>query len=70
MKEQITRTDDKIREQFVIYNKTHDILAKGHIYEQRNVAITERDGVGTSEHYTSLDATLQTFGNVGTIEFI
>ena len=59
MKTQILRTDDKIRQQFVVRDG-YGIIAKGHIYEQRNVALTERNGVHGSEQFSSFDAMLQT----------
>lgn len=71
MKEKLLRIDDKIRNQFVILSKTDGvIIAKGHIYEQRNVSLTEKFGQDISEQYSSLDAMLQTLRDVRTIEFM
>jgi hypothetical protein len=70
MKTQILRTDDKIRQRFIVRDG-YRIIAKGHIYEQRNVMLTERNGVHVSEQYSSLDAMLQTIGEkVSQIRFL
>ena len=61
MKTEILRTDDKIRQKFIVRDG-HRIMAKGHIYEQRNVMLTERNGVHVSEQLSSFDAMLQTIG--------
>ena len=61
MKTQILRTDDKIRQRFVIRDGYRPI-AKGHIYEQRNVVLTYRNGEQVSEQFSSFDAMLQTIG--------
>ena len=59
MKTQLLCTDEKVRQQFIVRDG-HRIIAKGHIYEQRNVALTYRDGVYGSEQFSSFDAMLQT----------
>ena len=70
MKEQLTRSDDKIRKQFLIANTHKNVIAIGHIYEQRNVALTMRNRQGVSEQYSSFDAMLQTLTDVKTITFL
>ena len=57
MKTQILRTDDKIRQQFVVRDG-YGIIAKGHIYEQRNVALTERNGAQVSEQFSVMVSVL------------
>ena len=74
MEQRISRTDEKMRKRFVVYSRpTHTEigrrLAEGHIYEQRNVMLTKRDGQDVSEHFSSVDAMLQTLGDVYQIEF-
>ena len=70
MKTQILRTDDKIRQRFIVRDG-YRIIAKGHIYEQRNVMLTERNGVHVSEQFSSLDVMLQTLGEkVSQIRFL
>ena len=70
MKTQILCTDAKICQQFVVRDG-HRVIAKGHIYEQRNVMLTERNGAQVSENYSSLDAMLQTIGEkVSQIRFL
>ena len=75
MKHHLTRTDDKIRQQFIVYSRPTRTeigrrLAEGHIYEQRNVMLTQRDGQPVSHQFSSLDALLQSLGDVYQIEFI
>ena len=61
METKIQRTDEKIRQQFVILDHiARAVLMRGHIYEQRNVMLTERSGESVSEQYSSFDAVLQT----------
>ena len=70
MKTQILCTDEKIRQKFVIRDG-YRIIAKGHIYEQRNVTLTERNGKQGSEQFSSFDAMLQTFSEkVSQIRFL
>ena len=59
MKMQMLNTGEKIRDKFVIRGG-YRIIAKGHIYEQRNVALTERNGGAISHQFSSFDAMLQT----------
>ena len=76
MKHNLSRTDAKIRQRFVVYSRPTRIevgrrLAEGHIYEQRNVMLTKRDGEHVSEQFSSLDAMLQSMvGDVYQIEFL
>ena len=65
MNEQLHRTDAKIRQQFAVLGEEDRILAKGHIYEQRNVMVTYRSG-HVSEQYSTdaFDALLQSLNNV------
>ena len=70
MKTKLLNTGEKIRQKFVIRDG-HRVIAKGHIYEQRNVTLTERNGKPGSEQFSSLDAMLQTFGEkVSQIRFL
>ena len=70
MKTQILRTDDKIRQRFIVRDG-YRIIAKGHIYEQRNVMLTYRNGEQVSEQFSSLDVMLQTLGEkVSQIRFL
>ena len=76
MEHKLSRTDAKIRQRFVIYSRPTRTeigrrLAEGHIYEQRNVMLTKRDGQHVSEQFSSLDAVLQSMvGDVYQIEFL
>ena len=68
------RTDEKIRTPFVVYSRPTRSqigrrLVEGHIYEQRNVMLTKRDGEDVSEQFSSLDAMIQTMGDIYQIEF-
>lgn len=74
MEHDLLRTDEKIRKRFVVYSRPTRTeigrrLAEGHIYEQRNVMLTKRNGEDVSEQFSSLDAMLQSFGDVYQIEF-
>lgn len=79
METKIQRTDDKIRQRFVIRGRglpgatgvsTENRLAAGHIYEQRNVMLTKREGQHVSEQFSSLDAVLQSMSGIYQIEFL
>ena len=75
MKHDLQRTDAKIRQQFIVYSRPTRTqvgyrLAEGHIYEQRNIMLTKRDGEHCSELFSSLDAMLQSFGDIYQIEFL
>ena len=65
-KTQIRRTDEKIRQKFIVWAKCQAkperriVFTQGHIYEQRNVMLTFQFGKGfVSEQYSTLDAMLQ-----------
>ena len=75
MNAQVKRSDAKIRQRFVIYSKPtrREIgrrLAEGHIYEQRNVMLTSRNGQACSIQYASIDVVLQSIPGIYQIEFI
>ena len=66
MEEQIRRTDEKIRQKFIVWAKCQAkperriVFTTGHIYEQRNVMLTFQFGKGhISEQHSTLDAMLQ-----------
>ena len=72
---EIKRTDKKVRDRFVIYSRPTQTevgrrLAEGHIYEQRNVMLTKRDGQHVSEQFSSIDAVIQSIGKIYQIEFL
>lgn len=74
MEESLLRTDEKMRTPFIVYSRPTRTeigrrLAEGHIYEQRNVMLTKRDDEHVSEQFSSLDAMLQSMGDVYQIEF-
>ena len=70
MKTQITRTDAKLRQPFTVVGDRGAILARGQIYEQRNVMLLWRRGVGgCAEQYSTIDALLQSLSGIHKIVF-
>lgn len=73
MEAKITRTDEKIRRQFIVYARPPGgvlhLVGEGHQYEQLNCMLTKRDGHDCSEQHSSLDAMLQSFDDVYQIVF-
>ena len=66
----ITRTDPKIRQMFTVVGQRGSILAKGQIYEQRNVMLLWRKGVGgCAEQDSTIDALLQSLSSIRKIVF-
>ena len=70
MKTQITRIDEKIRQPFTVVGDRGAILARGQIYEQRNVMLLWRRGVGgCAEQYSTIDALLQSLTGIRKVVF-
>ena len=69
--ERMTRTDDKIRDQFTAFDSAGNIFAKGTIYEQGNVQLSFRSGIGeTTEQFSTLGVFRDTFrNNITRIDF-
>ena len=58
----MTRTDDKIRDQFTAFDSNGNIFAKGTIYEQGNVQLSFRAGIGeTAEQWSTIGVFRDTF---------
>ena len=63
--ERLERTDDKIRDQFTAFDSDGNIFARGAIYEQGNVQLSFRAGIGeTAEQWSTIGVFRDTFRDI------